>query len=108
MNQKNLQGEISFTRVALIRGSIRYCKIFINTLSQIANWSPKVKELIIRGKEIINTITKGLDHKNDRERGGSLIPPVSRYELVIKIMIEKQIDRNFGAKVQLSEFSFNS
>lgn len=108
MNQKNLQGEISFTRVALIRAAIGYCEIFINTLSQIANWSPKAKELIIRGKEIINTIIEGLDHKGDGERGGSLMPPVSPYELVIKIMIEEQIDRNLGPRVQLSEFTFNS
>lgn len=37
MNQKNSQGEAFLLKVALIRAAIGYCKIFIDTISQIAN-----------------------------------------------------------------------
>lgn len=108
MNQKNLQGEVTLTRVALIRAAIGYCGIFVNTLSQISNWSPKAKELMTRGEEIIYKIRQGLDHENGGERGGPLMPTASPYELVIKIMIEEQIDKDLGPRDQLSEFTFSS
>lgn len=53
MNPKNSRGETTLTRVALIRAAIGYCRIFVITVSQIASWSPKAKELMKRGEEII-------------------------------------------------------
>lgn len=108
MNPRNLQGKVTLTRGALIRAAIGYCGIFVNTLSQISNWSPKAKELIKRGEEIIDKIMQGLDHESGEERGGSLMPNASPYELVIKIIIEEQIDKDLGPRDQLSEFTFNS
>lgn len=47
-----------------------------------------------------------------RRRGGgegaeSLMPTISPYELVIKIMIEEQIDRDIRPRNQLSGLTFN-
>lgn len=104
MNPKNSQGETSLLRVALIRAAIGYCKIFIYTVSQIANWSPKAKELMKGAEEIIDTLRQGWDGES---HGDGLMPNISPYELVIKIMIEEQIDRDTRPRNQLSAFSFN-
>lgn len=105
MNQKNSRGETSLLRVALIRAAIGYCEIFVNTVSQIANWSPKAEELMKRGKEIIDTLRQGWDGEGGGESAESLMPTISPYELVIKIMIEEQIDRDSGPRNQLSGFT---
>lgn len=93
--------------MALIRAAIGYCKNFINTVSQIANWSPKAEELMKRGKEIIDTLRRGLEGEDDGDSVESLMPTISPYELVIKIMIEEQIDRDTRPNNQLSGFTFN-
>lgn len=108
MSQKNSRGETSLTRVALIRAAIVYCKILVNTVSQIANWSPKAKELMKRGEEIIDTLRQGWDGEGGGEGIESLMPNASPYELVIKTMIEEQIDRDNRPRNRLSEFTFNS
>lgn len=105
MNPKNSQRETSLLRVALIRAAIGYCKIFVYTVSQIANWSPKAKELMKRGEEIIDTLRQGWGCEDN---GDGLMPNISPYELVIKIMIEEKIGRDTAMpRNQLSAFTFN-
>lgn len=108
MNQKNSQVETTLTRVALIRAAIGYCRIFIDTLSQIAGWSPKAKELMKIGEEIIGILKQGWDGEGGGKEAEFWMPTASPYELVIKIMIEEQINRDAGPRNQLSEFTFNS
>lgn len=90
-------------RVALIRAAIGYFGIFLNTLSQIANWSFEAAELIPKGKSMIGILRRRLDGEGGEEKGGegegyneSLMPNASPYELVIKIMVEEQIDKDSG------------
>lgn len=108
MNQKNSRGETTLTRVALIRAAIGYCRIFVNTVSQITSWSPKAKELMKRGEVIIDTLRQGWDGEVIGEGFESLMPTASPYELVIRIMIKEQIERDARPRKQLSEFTFNS
>lgn len=74
MNPKNSRGETTLTRVALIRAAIGYCRIFVNTVSQIASWSPKAKELMKRGGKIIAILRQGWDSKGGGEGVESLMP----------------------------------
>lgn len=74
MNPKNSRGETTLTRVALIRAAIGYCRIFVNTGSQIASWSPKAKELMKRGGKIIAILRQGWDSKGGGEGVESLMP----------------------------------
>lgn len=91
--------------MALISAVIGYCKIFVYTVSQIANWSPKAKELIKRGEEIIDTLRQGWGCEGN---GDGLMPNISPYELVIKIMIKEQINRDTTRpRNQLSASTFN-
>lgn len=105
MNLKNSRGETTLTWVALIRAAIGYCRIFVNTVSQIASWSPKAKELMKRGEEIIAILRQGWDSEGGGQGVKSLMPTASPYELVIKIMIEEQIGRETRPRNQLSEFT---
>lgn len=107
MNQKNSQREAFLLKVALIRAAIGYCKIFIDTVSQTASWSPKAEELMKKGKEIIDTLRRGWECEDNGESVESLMPTISPYELVIKIMIEEKIDRDTRPNNQLSGFTFN-
>lgn len=98
-----MQGEITLMRVALIRAVIGYCGIFLNTLYQIANWSSEAAELIPKGESMIGVLRRRLDGESGEEKGGegegyneSLMPNASPYELVIKIMVEEQIDKDSG------------
>lgn len=60
-----------------------------------------------RGKEIIDILRQGWDGEGGGESAESLMPTISPYELVIKIMIEEQIDRDIGPRNQLSGFTLN-
>lgn len=104
MSQKNMQGEITQTRVALIRTVIWYCGILVQTLSQTADWSLEAPNLMKKGEKIIGRLreVEGEGGREKKEYNESLIPNASPYELVIRVMIEEQVDRNSGLRDQLS------
>lgn len=104
MSQKNMQGEITQTRVALIRTVIWYAE-FSRRHSQMADWSLEAPNLMKKGEKIIGRLRQVEEGESGRERkeyNESLIPNASPYELVIRVMIEEQVDRNFGPRDQLS------
>ena len=104
ISQKNMQGEITQTRVALIRTVIWYCGILVQTLSQTADWSLEAPNLMKKGEKIIGRLreVEGEGGREKKEYNESLIPNASPYELVIRVMIEEQVDRNPGLRDQLS------
>lgn len=106
MNQKKFSRR-NFNESGADQSSHRVLQNFINRVSQIANWSPKADDLMKKGKEIIDTLRQGWEGEDDREGVESLMLSISPYELVIKIMIEEQIDRDTRPRDQLSGLTFN-
>lgn len=64
--------ELVLMRVALIRAAMGYYGIFLNTLSQIANWSSEAAELISNGEKYDRNIKTAKVAKKKEEKGKNI------------------------------------